>query len=192
LEFRNCVVDVAPAQLAEGIDGVIPTALFSDFLIRLDLPAKTLELGPLPDGPPAQAQMPGVTQFVAVKNLLLVPAVLNRVRQGYVLLDTGACYTAISREMARSLNSSLGEPVRMQGSGGAVDGRRVASGVQFQVAGQEFRADPVVALDLTTANQFNSREMAGLLGYPDLQSSVLTIDYRSSLVRIEARAERRR
>jgi hypothetical protein len=80
----------------------------------------------------------------------------------------------------------------MQGSAGTIEGERVASGVRFQIAGREFRTDPVVALDLTTAGRFNGIEMAGLLGYPDLQSSVLTIDYRNSLVKIEPKAERRR
>jgi hypothetical protein len=190
LEFRDCVVDVAPSRLAEGLDGVIPTALFSGFLMRLDLPAKALELLPLPDGP--RPRSPDSAEFVAVRNLLFVPAILNQSQQGYVLLDTGACYTAISRGMAHSLKSSLGEAVQMKASGGTIEGERVASGVQFQVAGREFRTDPVVALDLTTANKFNGVEMAGLLGYPDLQNIVLTIDYRNSLVEIGPRTERRR
>jgi hypothetical protein len=190
LEFRDCVVDVAPSRLSEGIDGVIPTALFSGFLLHLDLPAKTLELAPFPDG--SGPRPPGFAPFVAVKNLLFVPGVLNQTQPGYVLLDTGASYSAISRGVARSLRSSLGEPVRMQGSAGEIEGERVQSGVRFQVAGREFRTDPVVALDLTTPSKYNGVEIAGLLGYPDLRNSVLTIDYRDSLVKIEPKAERRR
>src|ERR1035437_8256723 len=44
LQFRDCRVDVAPSRLARGIDGVIPLSLFGGFLIRLDLPDKTLDL----------------------------------------------------------------------------------------------------------------------------------------------------
>lgn len=188
LEFPDCVVDVVPRRLAEGIDGVVPTALFSSFLVRLDLPAKTLELAPFPDG--SAPQPPGFAPFVAIKSLLFVPAILNQVQRGYVLLDTGACYTAISRGMARSLRSLLGPLMQMQGSAGTVQGERVESDVRFQVAGREFRTDPVVALDLSMPNKFNGVEMAGLLGYPDLRTSVLTIDYRNSLVKIETKAAR--
>jgi hypothetical protein len=48
LTLRDCEVLTVDGKLIEGIDGVIPLALFADFLVRLDLPRKTLELDPYP------------------------------------------------------------------------------------------------------------------------------------------------
>ena len=38
---------IADDRLPDGPDGVLPLAAFSGFLIRLDIPAKTIELLPI-------------------------------------------------------------------------------------------------------------------------------------------------
>jgi hypothetical protein len=48
VSFRSCPVAVVDGKVVEGADGVIPLSLFSDFLLRLDLPGKTLGLIPYP------------------------------------------------------------------------------------------------------------------------------------------------
>ena len=46
VSFRNCRVAMVDGNVVEGADGVIPLSLFSDFLLRLNLPEKTLGLIP--------------------------------------------------------------------------------------------------------------------------------------------------
>jgi hypothetical protein len=53
LVLSGCRILVAATRLAEGIDGVIPLAVFADFLVRLDASRKTLELDPYPAELPA-------------------------------------------------------------------------------------------------------------------------------------------
>ncbi|MGD0500154.1 MAG: pepsin/retropepsin-like aspartic protease family protein [Bryobacteraceae bacterium] len=181
LSFRNCQVDVAPGEVAPGIDGVIPLSLFGDFLIRLDLAAKTLALTPYSNA----ADTAGFARVVPNLGLLLMRGVLNGSREGYVLLDTGASYSAISRQTARVLGSSLVSAVNLQGAGGAVPADLVASGVRFQVAGQNLTAGRVVAIDLATAGGRHGVEMIGVLGYPELRNSALTVNYRDALLRLD-------
>ena len=38
LSFRNCRIDLVDGEVVEGADGVIPLSMFSNFLLRLDLP----------------------------------------------------------------------------------------------------------------------------------------------------------
>jgi len=182
LKLRNYPVDMAPDRLPEGLDGVIPVALFRGFLVRLDLPAKTLELTPYPEVPAAADRF---VQAVPTRDLLFVPATLNRARKGYVLLDTGAVCSVISRQAARDLNGLFLESEEMQGGSGPIAGRRLASGIRFQIAGRELAADPVMAVDLSSISRFHGFEIAGLVGYPDLRTSVITVNYRDSLVSIE-------
>jgi hypothetical protein len=183
VSFADCPVDVVRGRVAEGIDGVIPVSLFGGFLVRLDLPARILGLTPYPDGAPAPTV--GFSPTVPNRNLLLMKAVLDDAREGYVLLDTGAAYTGISPQTARALRSSLVEPLHMQGATGWVAGETVEPGIRFRIAGQELTVDHPVALDLTTVSRFNGIEMIGVLGYPELRHTVLTVNYRDALVRIE-------
>src|ERR1022692_240446 len=52
LVFHDCELIVAEGRLLDGIDGVIPLSLFAGFLVRLDIPGKTLDLRPYPPGEP--------------------------------------------------------------------------------------------------------------------------------------------
>lgn len=183
VSFANCPVDVVRGRFAGGIDGVIPVSLFGAFLVRLDLPARTLALIPYPDGAPARTA--SFSPTVRNRNLLLTKAVLDGAREGYVLLDTGAAYTGISPQTARALGSSPVESFHMQGATGAVAGEMVQPGIRFRIADQELKADHPVALDLATISRYNGIEMIGVLGYPELRNTVLTVNYRDALVGIE-------
>ena len=100
VSFRNCRVALVDGNVVEGADGVIPLSFFSDFLLRLNLPEKTLGLIPYPrEQDPAIPSTRGVTQ----RDLLLVAAVLNGKQSGHVVLDTAAFCSAISREVAGTL-----------------------------------------------------------------------------------------
>jgi hypothetical protein len=46
-------------------------------------------------------------------------------------------------------------------------------------------ANPVVVVGLNQFEQYNQIEVAGILGYPALRESILTINYRDGLVGID-------
>jgi hypothetical protein len=48
-------------------------------------------------------------------------------------------------------------------------------------------ADPAVVVDLSALASHHGFAIAGVLGYPALRRSILTIDYRDALIRIEAK-----
>ena len=136
VSFRNCRVAFVDGKVVEGADGVIPLSLFSEFLLRLDLPEKTLGLIPYP-----REQNPAIppTRGVTKHDLLLVATVLNGKQSGYVVLDTGAYCSAISREAARTLSGSH------DCAGGAArsrDGRRNRRARLIRCAFRDCRSGP--------------------------------------------------
>ena len=171
---------MAPGRLAAGIDGVIPLSLFGRFLIRLDLPGKALDLMPYPDC--AAAQSAGFARMMLNGDVLFVRGALNDAMEGYILLDTGASYSAISRRAARVLKSSPVSAVDLRDANGAVNGDLIEAAIRFGIAGGSLTAEPVVALDLAAFSAFNGIETIGVLGYPALRASILTVDYRDALV----------
>jgi hypothetical protein len=185
LQFRDCRVDVAPSLLAGGIDGVIPISLFGGFLVRLDLPGKALDLTPYPEPGPVPA---GFEAATLRSGLMFLRGAMNGGPPGNILLDTGACYSAVSRRTARLLNNSSLSPADLRGPNGAVDGGFLDGAIRFQIAGRSLTGEPVVAVDLAAFSALNGIETDGVLGYPALRYSILTVDYRDSLVRIDSAA----
>jgi hypothetical protein len=51
---EDCDILVVDGQMLEGVDGVIPMSLFANFLVRLDLPRKVLDLDAYPADPPVR------------------------------------------------------------------------------------------------------------------------------------------
>jgi predicted aspartyl protease len=186
LTMRDVPLLVVDAPLPNGIQGVLPLAIFAGFLIRLDLPAKTLDLLPYPSTPEDASQ--GL-RAISSNQLLFVPGTVNKTIQGYFLLDTGASYTAISQKIARELNVlEMSMPrIPLVGGVGDIDAPVVLGNVQLRLGMREFDTGPVVAVDLATASRYHQVEVSGLLGYPTLRGSVVTLNYRDGLVRIAPR-----
>jgi predicted aspartyl protease len=184
LVFHDCDVIIADGKLLDGIDGVIPLSLFSGFLVRLDIPGKTLDLRPYP--PDGQADAPGLTHVRASNDLLFLKAVLNDSQEGYILLDTGAFFSAVSESTARALKYPrlFASPVSLQGGVGAAEGKMLSSGVRFRFGSRLVEASPVVVVSLDELQLHHRMEVAGIVGYPALRESILTINYRDGLVGI--------
>ena len=183
VSFRNCRVALVDGKVIEGADGVIPLSLFSDFIVRLDLPGKALGLIPYPG-----VQDPAMlsTRGAPKTDPLLVGTVLNERHHGDVVLDTGAFCSAISREVAGTLSGSPTAPqIRIGAGTGATTGQVVSSAVRFEIAGQELIPKDVVALNLSNLSRHYGMEVVGVLGYSALRPYILTIDYRNGLVKIE-------
>jgi Aspartyl protease len=185
LSFRECPVDVVDHKVVDGADGVLPLVLFSDFIVRLDFPAKTLDLTPYQSAGESHGRF---TRALAVNAVLFLRTALDELHNGYFLLDTGAAHNALSRTTAKALGGPgvLASSRVVQGASGVAEVLEMKSAVRFRTAGQDITSDDVVLLDLDTMSRYNGLEVAGLLGYPALKRYVVTVNYRDSLVRMEA------
>jgi hypothetical protein len=188
LTLRDVPVLVVDRHFGDGLHGVVPLALFREFLIRLDAAAKTLDLMPYPAAlPDAVAGIPAISNH----QLLFLRGTVND-RGGYFLLDTGASYNAVSRNLIREMNipERFLPRVGLRGGGSEIDAPLIGGGLSVRFGAQEIAMLPLVAVDLSTASRYHGMEVAGLLGYPALRDSVLTVSYRDGLVRIEGRTAR--
>jgi tetratricopeptide (TPR) repeat protein len=198
LRLRNCVVDVADRALADDIDGVIGASLFQQFIVRLDARRRTLELLPYPDEAPwwqsqehlwagrdrrVPAGMEGLTPVCQTAHLLLVSAKLGKDASGYLVLDTGAAFSSVSREMAVPFD----EPPEfdVSGPGGSPVNALRAGSVQLHVAGRDLTDPNAVRLDFARLSNLNGVEISGLIGYPMLSRCTLTLDYRDGLIGLD-------
>jgi hypothetical protein len=183
VSFRNCPVALMDRSPSEGADGVIPLSLFSQFLLRFDFPGQTLGLIPYP----RQGKTAVPPRHAAAKhNLLLVATVLNEKQSGYVVLDTGAFCSAVSREVARTLSGfPIAPEVTLVAGTGAATGQRVPSAVHFAIAQHDLVPREIVALDLSDLNRHFGVEVVGVLGFPELAHYLLTVDYRAGRVKFE-------
>jgi hypothetical protein len=185
LVFQDCRLIIAGGKVLDGVDGVIPLSLFAGFLMRLDLPGKTLDLVPYP--PAGSIEFGQLSPVRAHNALLFIKGVLNDSREGYVLLDTGASYNVISESTARALKypPSFASSVRLQSGAGAIEGSMYPTEVRFRFGSRVLAANPVMVVGLNQFEQYNQIEVAGILGYPALRESILTINYRDALVGID-------
>lgn len=183
---RDVDVLVTDNRIAEGIDGVLPLALFGSFVIRLDMPAKSLDLDPYPEQTPHQTG-----DLAAIRNhdLFFVKCHVNGAREGYFLLDTGASYNAISRALARTLNSSdlLGSDVSLRGGTVPVDALLTSAVTRLRVGTLDLAPDPLVSVDLSLASRYHRLEISGLIGYPALRGLALVVNYRDGLIRVASK-----
>lgn len=184
LTLHDIPVLIEDRTLADGIQGALPLSIFSGFLIRLDISGKNLDLLPYPA---QQGDSAGALRSLSSNHALFVKGIVNESRAGYFLLDTGASYTAISRNLARQLNipELLADRVPLQAGTVGLDAPLFHGAVRLRFGSQELATGPVVAVDLSTASRFHQLEIAGLIGYPALCHSVLTVSYRDNYIRIE-------
>ncbi|HUB81068.1 MAG TPA: aspartyl protease family protein [Bryobacteraceae bacterium] len=187
LVLENCPILAVDGPLMDGIDGIIPLSLFADFLVRLDIPGKTLELDAYPADPPApnSGDLPVRTD----NHLLFIRSLINDKQPGYILLDTGATFSAVSPDAARASRNywSLTSTIGLRGSAGDIEGYPLPPGVRFRFGDRVLSADPAVVVDLSDFASHHHFDVTGILGYPALRYSIVTIDYRDSLVRIEGK-----
>ncbi len=186
LMLRDVPLLIASRQLPDGLQGVLPLSAFAEFLIRLDIPGKRLDLLPYPA---ERDERKGALPALSSNRLLFLKGIVNETNEGYFLLDTGASYNAISRNMVRRLNISeaLESLVPLQGGVAEMDAPLLTGRVRLRFPAIELVHGPIVGLDLSTASRYHNLEVAGLIGYPALSGSVLLVNYRDALVRIASR-----
>jgi hypothetical protein len=185
LTLRDVPLLIVESELADGIQGALPLSIFAGFLIRLDVAGKALHLSPYPAGPVDRA---AAIPILSDNQLLFVKGTVNETHEGYFLLDTGASYSAISRNLARELHCSdlLAHHVALQGGTAAMDAPILSGSIRLRF-GSQIAAGPIVAVDLSTASRYHQFEVSGLIGYTALHDAMLTINYRDDLIRIDPR-----
>ena len=203
LEFRDCVVRTTGKTAIREADGLIGTDVFRSFLIRLDLPNKTMDLARLPAGiaagaPPAlqeqwndrDGEIPtgtsGFTPFRRVGHLMLVRTTVNDSAKGYFIVDTGGFANLISLSL---LTKSSGGVARSDtgvvGLSGRVKNVYAGHGILLQFGRFRQRNEDIVAIDLKKHSKDTGVEVGGVLGLPLLRVFTTTINYRDGVVKFE-------
>lgn len=127
------------------------------------------------------AGSPTSVAAVGMRNLLLVKARVEGGKEGLFLVDTGAAFTAVSREY---LPPALqpGHPVELLGAQGPLSGAFRAGPLTFRVGGLPLVENAPLAMDLRPISQLEGIDIAGILGYSMLGKSPFTIDLRTGIV----------
>jgi hypothetical protein len=183
LILRGAPLLIVEHEFADGIQGALPLSVFAGFLIRLDVAGNALHLSPYPTGPVDQTAAIGI---LSNNQLLFVKGTVNETHEGYFLLDTGASYSAISRNLAGELHFSdlLTHHVALQGGTTPLDAPLLSGSVRLRF-GSQIAGGPIVAVDLSTASRYHGFEISGLIGYTALRDFMLTVNYRDGLIRID-------
>ncbi len=176
LELEDCLVHVTETNPFPDADGVIGMNLFEKFLVRVDPASATLDLTPYVDGAGAGSISTGMVRTYRVGHLLLVQASVNGDQNGYFLLDTGASFSSTS--------GPGGAGVEVRGVEGRVDGALRARPMRLMIEGKELVDEKPLKLDLTELSRHEGVEISGIIGYPVLGKSTLTINYRDGLVQL--------
>jgi len=117
--------------------------------------------------------------------LIFVHASIGNGPPGLFLLDTGAGVTILDARFAAAAQVKLGDPIELMGGGGGTGARR-AENVRLILAGGAIDAavDPTVA-SLAQIGQGMRTHLDGILGDDLLRRYVVTLDYRSGVVRLD-------
>jgi hypothetical protein len=103
-----------------------------------------------------------------------------------MLLDTGSAYNLIDNTAAGALGAA--RPLTLAAAGGSAEARLLPGRVAVESAGRELIFERAVATDLADMGRRNGIAVAGVIGFPALAHSVLTINYRDSLVSIQPKS----
>ncbi len=181
LEFENCPVEIRDGKLTHGAEGVVGANLFEEFVIRLDARSRVLELTPFAGETEYASDRANSVPVFALRHLLLVRTKINRERDGLFLLDTGSAFTSISDEIARHWSRRSEVPVL--GARGLLSHVYHVPPVELQFAERPVIDPAPIAFDLRQMSLQEGIEISGILGYPLLSKSTVSINYRDGIVR---------
>jgi hypothetical protein len=201
LEFKDCEVNVIDSNspFDDGA-GYIGMDVFSDFMVTVDFPMRTLGLAPLP----ARAGLPAPTphlftiaadwdpvagtpedrfvapelkdysQYYRVGHDLLLPTALSTDKISLFVPDDQVPFTGISAAAATDVTKITEER-----------GQKFADQVSFNFAhvGQKLNGVPIT--DTTMASKMDGTDVAGFLGNNTLTLLTFHIDYRDGLMKVD-------
>ncbi len=215
MNFQNCQVEVFSAsRVLPGLDGLIGTDVFSDFLVTLDFPSMDLKLDPLPKRPGEVAgrqtslgtnpddnagltyaetktdpyiapEMAKWTPVYRAGHFLIMPTNIGNAPKKLFILDTGGSINLISPAAAREVTAvSKDDEVTLRGIGGKVKDTATTGRMTIQFAGVRQKSEGLMAIDMSSDSRYAGVELAGMLGYETLKQLKMEIDYRDNLVRV--------
>jgi len=167
--------DPLVSQLADGILG---TAMLSDFIVTVNYPLNAMELARKRIGASEGETIPA--RFFS--NLLLVPIEVNGEHRGNFVVDTGAVTTVLSHNMAAKLGVTPETPgakidLGLAGVGGFEGVVLRIPNVEFKTAKTTEVYPQVVAIDLKQISKMIGTEVAGVIGFDFFKDYKLTLDY---------------
>ena len=153
--------------------------VFKDFLIRLDAPARSLELLPFPDEPQGgSAICPGCLRAYRSGSLLLVRGTINGRADGYFVIDSGSRYTMLSCKLV----PQPGSPATFHGAQGDQDVSVPSSPVNIRLGDKHLVDFEYATFDTSEISSRNGVEISGAIGYSLIRNFALTVDFRHGLV----------
>lgn len=188
--FRNVPVRVSDQRQVVGMDGLIGTDLFREFLVTLDFPRQKLILDPfdrrLEDSEDVDRAVTEVnrhmTPVMRAGNHLFVRTAGNRKAEGWFLVDTGAALNFVAEDFARRISKLASSSMGVSGVSGNVKKTYSAASVDLAFAGLAQQNDVMVSFDFEKLSNDIGFEVAGILGRPALDLLRLALDYRNGLV----------
>src|SRR3989475_1748194 len=186
VKIKNIPVGTFNDPLGSQVaDGILGTAVLSDFIITVNYPANQLELSRKRQPAPATTEVLPAWYF---SNLLLVPVSVNG-KQGNFIVDTGAVTTVLSHNMAAQLGINQNTPgakidLGIAGVGGFEGIVLKVPNVTFKTAKNTETFPQVVAIDLTQISKMIGTEVGGVAGYDFFSEYKVTLDYYGAEVRL--------
>jgi hypothetical protein len=180
LVFEDCLVEISARSLTTGADGVLGADVFERFRIGVDARAGVLQLTPFDDST-REASRPSVPA-IGIRHLMLVKTRVEGGSEGLFLVDTGAAYTAVSRDYLPPVLRHQGQPVELQGAQGPLAAALRVAPLVLNVGGLPLVERAPLAVDLHAISQMEGIEIAGILGYSMLGRSPFTLDFRNGTV----------
>jgi tetratricopeptide (TPR) repeat protein len=172
LRFEDCLIEVSGQGIA-GADGILGTELFEAFRMRIDARRQTMDLTPVTGNGPVAANA------IGLRNLMLVKTAAAG-KEGWFLLDTGAAYSTLARELVPAVMAK--GAVNLFGVGGSLRGAYRLGPLSLGVEGRTLVDMAPVALDLEPLSRREGVEISGVLGYSALSGRPLTVDLRHGVI----------
>jgi predicted aspartyl protease len=171
--------------LSQIADGILGTAILSDFIITVNYPGNQLELVRKRTPAPAGAEVVPVWYF---SNLLLMPLEVNGQRGNYIV-DTGAVTTVLSHRTAAALGIDEKTPgakidLGIAGIGGFEGVVLRVPNVTFKTPKNTEVFPQVVSINLGQISKMIGTEVAGVIGYDFFDEYKLTLDYFGAEIRL--------
>jgi clan AA aspartic protease (TIGR02281 family) len=112
------------------------------------------------------------------KPIILVKVKVNGKGPFDFAVDTGACVTALSKQLAQKLGVSENEGSQRKGSGccGEVD-MAMANVKSVEIGGTEGRDFQVAVIDLSSISEALKKNLGGIIGYSFMKDYKVIIDY---------------
>ena len=130
-------------------------------------------------------EMKNWTPIFRIGHNLIIPTTLNKKATKLFIIDTGAQFTAISRDAASEVTRIYNSPMIVKGVSGKVKNVYVAGNINMQFADKVQEMGDVTVLDLSNLSNETGTEISGFIGASALKFLTIHIDYRDGLLKFD-------